>query len=122
MGLVLWDLRRFSSLLADIYRHYLVNVGEVVRGQVLLSVLPVRISVSCYGEAYGFQSVFAVHPVDGGGELRPFIPFVNGVEEDVVGESGNDVGEDDSRFLELYSGTVNAVGQPDGGFGDFQGV
>ena len=119
MGRVDWEkkkaLRQNTNTESDLYRHYLVNVGEVVRGQVLLSVLPVRISVSCHGEAHGFQSVFAVHPVDGGGELlgqlHSFLPSCHIIEQYVVAAAGDYVRKYDTRLFEQYALTVDSLHQ-----------
>ena len=71
------------------YRHYLLNVSEVVGREVLLFVLPDFAVASGYGETDGSEAVLVVHPVERLGQFHALFPSRHGVEQNVMAATGD---------------------------------
>ena len=53
-----------SNTESDLYRHYLVNIRQVVGRKVLFLVLPGFVVASGHGEADCPDAILVVHPVE----------------------------------------------------------
>lgn len=65
---------------SDLYRHYLVDIRQVVGRKVLLLVLPGFAVASGHGEPYSPDAVLVVHPVERLRQFHPFLPSLHCVE------------------------------------------
>ena len=115
MGRVDWEkkkaLRQNTNTESDLYRHYLVNVGEVVGRKVFLFVFPDLVVSSCDRKPHCLEPVLVVHPVECLGQLHSFLPSCHSIEQYVVAAARDYVRKYDTGLFEQYARTVDPLHQ-----------
>ena len=99
----------FGCFESDIDHHYLVDVGQVVGGEVLPSGLPLLVRAAFDGETDRLDAILVIHPVYRLRKFEPLVTLADGVEQHGLYAAGNDVRKDDAGFLEKDSSRMASV-------------
>lgn len=71
----------FGCFESDIDHHYLVDVGQVVGGEVLMSGLPLLVRAAFDGETDRLDAILVIHPVYRLRKFEPLVTLADGVEQ-----------------------------------------
>lgn len=112
----------FGCFELDVDHHYLINVGQVVGGEVLASGLPLLVRAAFDGETDRLDTILVIHPVYRLRKFEPLVTLADGVEQHGLYAAGNDVRKDDAGFLEKDSRPVDFFREPHRQLRDFQCV
>ena len=102
----------FGCFESDVDHHYLIDVGQVVGGEVLTSGLPLLVRAAFDGETDRLDAILVIHPVYRLRKFEPLVTLADGVEQHGLYAAGNDVRKDDAGFLEKDSRPVYFFREP----------
>ena len=98
----------------------MVDVGQVVGGEVLPSGLPLLVRAAFDGETDRLDAILVIHPIYRLRKFEPLVTLADGVEQHGLYAAGNDVRKDDAGFLEKDSRPVDFFREPHRQLRDFQ--
>lgn len=70
----------FGCFESDIDHHYLIDVGQIVGGEVLVSGLPLLVRAAFDGEPDRLDTILVIHPVYRLRKFEPLVTLADGVE------------------------------------------